>query len=298
MQLWADIVQDQSYTFDNVFPYFKKTANFTAPDPTLRAQNATVLLDRGDFDASGEPLHVSYSNFAMPFSSWMRYGLEAVGIYESNGFNNGLVNGSQYTSSTIRPSDQSRSSSETAFFQSPAAKSRLRTLRVYTFALAKRIRFDAQKRATAVEVKTAGSEYTLNASREVIVSAGAFQSPQLLMVSGIGPVDILEDNDIQVISSLPGVGQNLLDHVFFGPSYQVALETFTKLATDSFFLADHLLRYLTNCTGMLTNPVTDYLAFEKLPKSLRSGFTARTEEELSWFPADWPELEVCIHITL
>lgn len=292
MKLWADLVQDQRYTFDNVLPYFKRTVQFAPPNKRLRSRNVTVLFDGEAFDPHGQPLHVTYSNYGMPFSSWVKRGLEAVGIHETKDFNSGSLNGSQFSSSTIRSSDQTRSSSESAFFGSSSARTLFGRLKVYKSTLAKRILFDSQKRATGVRVRTGLLTYTLSARREVILSAGAFQSPQLLMVSGIGPVDILEGHEIEVISNLPGVGQNLWDHIFFGPTYQVAVETFTKLATEPLFLIEQLWKFGKIHSGMLTNPVTDYLAFEKFPKSLRSSFSVKTEEELEWFPEDWPEIEV------
>ncbi|KAF5865218.1 hypothetical protein ETB97_004798 [Aspergillus alliaceus] len=94
--------------------------------------------------------------------------------------------------------------------------------------MGKRILFD-QKRATGVVVSTTGSKYELSATHEVVISSGAFQSPQLLMVSGIGPTVILQEHGIVVVVvGLPGVGQNLWDQVFFGPTYQVDVETFNK----------------------------------------------------------------------
>lgn len=293
MQLWADLVHDQSYTFDNALPYFQKTVDFTPPNEKLRGCNATVEYDEDAFDELGYPLQVTYPNYAMSFSSWMKRGLKSIGIHETNGFNSGNLNGSQYSTSTIRASDQKRSSSESAFFRSSSRK-RLGTLKIYTSTLAKGIIFDSLKRATGVEVRTGILTYTLNARHEVILSAGVFQSPQLLMVSGIGPADVVEQHGIDVVSNLPGVGQNMWDHVFFGPTYQVALETFTKMAADPLFLSGEVLKFVTGHNGMASNPVTDYLAFEKFPESSRSGFSLQTEEELSRFPDDWPEVEVRI----
>jgi choline dehydrogenase len=69
--------------------------------------------------------------------------------------------------------------------------------------------FDSDKKATGVEVDTGGLKYVLHAKTEVIVSAGSFQSPQLLMVSGVGPAESLRKHGIDVISDLLGVGQNM-----------------------------------------------------------------------------------------
>ena len=95
-------------------------------------------------------------------------------------------------------------------------KEYLVNLKVYTETLARKIVFDSNKKAVGVEVQSLGLPYTIHASKEVIVSAGAFQSPQLLMVSGVGPRETLENLDIEVVSELPGVGQNMWDHILFG----------------------------------------------------------------------------------
>ncbi|EAW14213.1 GMC family oxidoreductase [Aspergillus clavatus NRRL 1] len=290
MQRWADLVQDQSYTFDNVLPYFKKTAHFTPPNEGLRAPNATAQYNRNAFDRKGNhPLHVSYPAYAMPFSSWMKLGLKDVGMNETNDFNSGHLSGSQYCSFTIRPSDQTRSSSETAFLSSlnPLSK----TLKIYKGTMANRILFDSRKRATGVQVSDLLQTFTLNARREIIISAGVFHSPQLLMVSGIGPADTLEELDIDIIRNAPGVGQNMWDHVFFGPTYQVAVETYTKVATDLIYFINHLLQWVSAHSGVLTNPIIDYIAFEKLSNQIRANFSESTVSDLSWFPDDWPEIE-------
>ena len=75
--------------------------------------------------------------------------------------------------------------------------------------MAKRILFDANKTAIGVSVEVGGAPFHINATREVVLSAGAFQSPQMLMVSGVGPREILDLYDISVVADRPGVGQNM-----------------------------------------------------------------------------------------
>lgn len=296
MQRWADLVDDQSYTFDKVLPYYKKTVRFTPPNRDTRFANSTAEYAMDAFSEDGQPLQVSYPNYAMSFGSWMKYGMEAIGIKERVDFNSGGLLGAQYCSCTIEGFDQKRSSSQAAFLRQDTIN--LWALTIYKGTLAKKVLFSSQ-RAIGVRVQSAALVYTLKAKREVIISAGAFQSPQLLMVSGIGPAHTLERYGIEVLSSLPGVGQNMWDHVFFGPTYQVALKTtFTRLPADLGFLIEQLFVFLSTHTGILTNPITELLAFEKIPKAQRSGFSTNTEKELSRFPGDWPEVEVSIWISL
>lgn len=195
MDKWAESVEDHSYTFDNVLPFYKRSARFTPPDTKSRLENATVQYDTTSFETDGGPLEVSYSDYAMPFSTWMKLGMDAIGLPEADDFNNGELKGYQYCTSTIRPKDQSRSSSESSYLKSTKAT----TLKVFDHKLAKRILFDEQKNATGVEIASQlGILSKIMASNEVIVSAGAFQSPQLLMVSGIGPADELEHHGIDI----------------------------------------------------------------------------------------------------
>ena len=289
MQKWADTVNDSSYTFEETLPYYKKSVQFTPPNDKLRAENATAKYNADAFDNNGGPLQVSYSNYGSPFSSWMNLGMQAIGIKEVDDFNMGSLMGGQYCSSTIDPAQEIRSSSEESFLSKITPSS----LKTFSSTLAKKIVFDDNKKATGVQVKgTLGNTVTLHASKEVILSAGAFQSPQLLMVSGIGPADTLGEHNIDVVVKLPGVGQNLWDHPFFAPSYRVQVDTLTKFANELIYAANKALGGIVMKTGPLTNPVADYLAWEKIPQSLRKGFSQTTQKALSKFTNDWPEAEV------
>lgn len=214
--------------------------------------------------------------------------MTAMGIAEAQDFNSGTLMGHQFCMMTIRPFDQTRSSSEAAFL---LYDNHVEKMTIYQNTLVKKILFDDQKRAIGVRASR-WWDFAIKARHEVIISAGAFQSPQLLMVSGIGPVGTLMKHNIPIISNLPGVGQNMWDHAFFGPSYQVKVSTFSMLAQSSFWFAEQIASYGFFHNGMLTNPSTDYLAFEKIPVPWRPSLSVEAERDLSWFPDDWPEVEV------
>jgi choline dehydrogenase len=280
LQLWADSIGDQSYTFDALLPYYKKSCTFTPPGPT-RAANATTEFNPSAFSPAGDPLHVSYANYAGPFSSWMEPALNEIGIPTAVDFNSGEVMGAQYCSSTIDPTTEMRDSSQTSFLNAAATRP---NLSVYQATLAQKIIFDSSKRAVGVAILGA----TLTARKEVILSAGAFQSPQLLMVSGIGPASLLTSLGIPVIADRPGVGQNLTDHVFFGPAYRVKVDTLTRIANDPAYLVAQTAKYTLLKQGPLTNPVSDFLAWEKTPRDLISSSAAAV---LDTYPPSWPEIE-------
>ena len=80
------------------------------------------------------------------------------------------------------------------------------------------------------------------------------------------------------------------DHVAFGPSYRIDLQSHARLSNPE-FAGQAAQEYVQNQTGILTNTGNDILAWEKLPESNRQNLSADTRDKLNSFPADWPELE-------
>lgn len=111
----------------------------------------------------------------------------------------------------------------------------------------------AKYRATGVEYVRDGRESAVYADREVLLCAGAVNSPQLLMLSGIGPAKHLEELGIEVHLDLPGVGENLQDHLFLPVSYECP-KPVSLIAASSF---SSLLGYMLFRRGMLTSNVAE-----------------------------------------
>lgn len=286
-QQWADAVGDDSYTFHNLTPYFQKSVKFTPPGSS-RAANASAEYDASAFSSTGGLLQVSYPNYAAPFSSYLEGALNDIGISDTTDFNSGSLSGAQYCSATIKPNDQTRDSSQTSFLNAAFGRS---NLKVYTLTTAQKVLFNDAKEVTGVKVKSNALTYTINARREVILSAGAFQSPHLLMLSGIGPVAQLQKFGIKVLSDLKGVGQNMWDHVLFGPSFRVKIPTFTRVINDPIYAAAQLVNYSVLKQGPLTSPICDYLGWEKTPDAFKDNFSSAAKSDLAGFPSDWPEIE-------
>lgn len=164
---------------------------------------------------------------------------------------------------------------------------------------AMQILFDDNKHATGVKVQSAGRDYTLSAKNEVILSSGVFHSPQLLMVSGIGPRETLEKHNIPMIVDRPGVGQNMHDTCNAGGiTFPVSVISTAIRERDAEYEARAVEQFNTNGTGILTNTGGDLLSFERLPDSYRSHLSNTTQSRLAeeW-PADWPETEYVLSST-
>ena len=194
---------DESYTLANLLPFFKKSVKFTPPNYRKRGGPA-VAYDSSAYSPRGGPLQVSYWNYFVPVSQYFKNGLTKLGFKETSGIESGSLIGFAQYPATLNPDAQIRDSSETSYLQEAIQTT---GLQVYQRTLAKKIVFNG-KRASGVLVDTAGIAYTLYARKEVILAAGVFRTPQLLMVSGIGSEATLRDLNIPCIANLAGVGQS------------------------------------------------------------------------------------------
>ena len=292
--MWADEVNDQSYSFDNFLPYLQKSVHYTPPNQTLYT-NSSNNQTASAFSPTGGPLQVSFSNQVDPFGTWIQRGFIQAGMQETEGFNTGQLIGSGYATLTVNPMNAHRSSSESSFLQTALQNGTAPI--IYQNTLAQQIIFSANKTATGVLVTTAGTfgtpsvNFKLSARREVILSAGAFQSPQLLMVSGIGPCSQLAQHSIPCIQDLPGVGKNMWDHPIYGASHRVNVNTASASVNNASLAALFVQRYQTTASGPLSVFGAGYYGWEKLPEPFRSNLSSAALTALASFPADWPELE-------
>jgi choline dehydrogenase len=135
-----------------------------------------------------------------------------------------------------------------------------RNLEVRTRALVNRIRLDG-KRAIGVDyLRPEGTQVSIAAARSVILSAGAIATPQLLMVSGIGPAETLKRHGIAVRHDLPGIGQNLQDHVGAYLNYRVDQPTYNSQQSP-IWRVRHALEWLILGRGPATTPGALAMAF-------------------------------------
>ncbi|KAF2831897.1 alcohol oxidase [Ophiobolus disseminans] len=286
----ANVTGDDAYQWDNMLPFMKKSFNFTAPDMEYRAQNLSANFTISTFDVSDGPVHLSYPKWAPSLSSYGAEAYAAAGLKPNDGFANGDLLGYGFWPVTLRPDDSTRSSTEVAFLSRTAAQT---SMKIYQSSMVRNILFDSNKRATGVNVTNAGERpFTLSARKEVIVSSGFIHSPQLLMVSGIGPREQLERFDINVISDLPGVGQNLRDTPNIGAivhSMNLPSKNAWTQAPNGYEIANDM--YLTNGSGPLSNPASDFAGWDKFPAQYTANMTQTTKDFLAALPSDWPNVE-------
>ena len=107
---------------------------------------------------------------------------------------------------------------------------------------------------------------------------------------GVGPAALLERYSIPVISDLRGVGRNLWDQPIFGVQHKINLPIQAQLISDPQSAAQAVSEFLEDASGPYSS-LNGMIAFEKIPKDLRSNFTGGALTALNQFPVDWPEVE-------
>ena len=196
---WVALGAD-GWAFGDVLGYFKRLEHWHGQPSPLRG--------------TGGPVHVVEGPFDCPYyEAFVRAGEEA-GFARSPDLCAEQNEGFGHFQMTVERGQ--RASTARAYGRHVADH---RFLTILSRAHATRIVIE-KGRARGVEFVHRGNPKSVHAGREVIVSAGAFNSPQLLMLSGLGPVHELKRHGIGVVRELPGVGQNLQDHPILYPKYR------------------------------------------------------------------------------
>jgi len=196
---WASFgLPDWSY--EKVLPYFRRSEDWEGGESAWRG--------------AGGPLTTRYTTFEDPLcEAFLAAGRDAQYPFTED-YNGRDQEGFARIQATLR---SGRRWSAAAAFLRPALKRP--NLRVETGALAARIDLDSG-RATGITYRQRGKTLSARADREVILAGGAINSPQLLMLSGIGDPDHLRDHGVAVAAPLPGVGKNLSDHTSAALSFR------------------------------------------------------------------------------
>ncbi|WP_179402914.1 GMC family oxidoreductase [Burkholderia guangdongensis] len=231
------------WSWQDVLPYFRRA------EGNQRGASA--------WHGADGPLTVSDLRFRNPFSERFIQAAHAAGYPLNDDFNGENQEGVGFYQVTHR--DGSRCSVARAYIYGRSRPN----LHVITDATVLRVAFDG-KRASGVSVARGGRVETLGARAEVVLSAGAFNSPQLLMCSGIGPADALRRRGISVVHDAPDVGENLIDHIDFIINTRVNSSELVGVCLRGLAkMTPALARYLSSRQGMMTSNVAEAGGFIK-----------------------------------
>ncbi len=241
---WAE-VSDKSWSFVELLPLFQ------------RGENNRVMVDMdGEYHGTQGELAVDFNQkFQTPFSEAFLEAGQAWGLPYNKDYNGKRQSGVSKFQFTI--DGGKRHSSATAYLKPVMSRA---NLSVMTKALVSNILIKGD-RAAGVTIQNGGSTEAITANKEVIVSAGAINSPQLLMLSGIGETDQLKGHGIDVKVESPNVGQNLQDHLFYSVSASATVQQGINHVIGLGSQLWHLGKYLFNKSGALTIGPLEAVAF-------------------------------------
>tara|TARA_R110002072_G_scaffold184083_2_gene340465 strand:+ start:35970 stop:37625 length:1656 start_codon:yes stop_codon:yes gene_type:complete len=240
---WASL-GNQGWGYKHMLPYFKKSES----------------NERGGNDYHGDqgPIYVSDTQNTYPLNECFLSASEQAGFPLTNDFNGAQFEGAGYYQFTIKNGERCGVSSA---YLTPASVRE--NLFIECEAFVNKILFEG-KSATAIEYTQNNENHIVKADKEIILCGGSFNSPQTLMLSGVGQKEELEEYGINVIHHLPGVGKNLQEHV----DACVLVESkkkdgFSTSPSGLFKMLPDMFKYFRSKQGNLANSITQAGAFLK-----------------------------------
>jgi Choline dehydrogenase and related flavoproteins len=285
---------NEGWGWDDVLPYFLKS------EDNYRGRSA--------MHGAGGEWRVERQRLSWPILDAFRDAAEELGIPRTDDFNTGNNEGSGYFEVNQRGGIRWNT---TKAFLRPALKRP--NLRVLTGAETEKIEFEGRA-AKVVSFHRNGRLSTARAAREIVLSAGAINSPKILELSGVGRPEILAANGIAVHHALPGVGENLQDHLQIRTVFRIeGARTLNQLYHSLLGRASIGLQYATRRSGPLSMAPSQLGIFAKSDPSLATPdleyhvqplSTDRLGEPLHRYPAVTvsvcnlrPESRGTVHIT-
>ncbi|KAI1501082.1 hypothetical protein F5X99DRAFT_383798 [Biscogniauxia marginata] len=294
---WADVSGIEQLGWDSIVHDFRRSANLFVPDPLPYEQPVNKSVYSGDGPVSVSFDRLDRLSMLEPdfWNAWLndpRQPAEPADLTGGTGI--GLVKGGPHA---VRNSDGTRSYAWPSYGYRAAGRPNAKLLHSSRVI---KINFgegsgETPKAVGVDYVPDGGASVVTATGREVIVSAGAINSPRLLLLSGIGPESHLRDVGIPVVKDSPEVGSNLRDHHMVATIFQVPPDIITasSLLTNETLFAALQAEYQSTGGGPLSEPGPQSSGFvtERVPDAVLRGF--EPEADVSFYlglPADRPML--------
>ena len=244
---WAQ-AGNRGWSFADVLPYFKRLETFGPAHNELHGDDG--------------PIQVTRASQTHPFARAFLAAGQQAGYPLSDDLNGASRDGFGAVDLTV---GRGRRSSASSAYLRPVLKRP--NLMVLTQALTRKVLF-TETRVTGVAFRHQGADKIATARREVILSAGAINSPQVLMLSGVGPAAHLAEHGIEVIADLPGVGQGLQDHLATHVKYRSTKPWSMLRYLNPLRGALAMGQYLLTRTGPLADPGMSVACFVRSDPAL------------------------------
>ena len=259
---WAQLTGDDAWSWKNSLPDFKKHENHYRLDEGKDPQ-----LSNGqhfsDYHGHGGEWRIEKQRLRWDVLDSFADAAVQAGIPRTEDFNQGDNEGVSYFE--VNQRQGWRWNTSKAFLRPVKQRT---NLTVWTESQVERLIFDQQSeglpRCSGAIIRRGGDAVTVRADKEVILSAGAIGSPQLLQLSGIGPAALLKEHGIDVTVDLPGVGENLQDHLQIRAVYKVkGVKTLNTMANSLLGKAAIGLEYVLKRSGPMSMAPSQLCAFTK-----------------------------------
>ena len=243
---WAAL-GNEGWDYESLLPYFTKAEN-----------NKT--FSESDVHGVDGPLHVQDLSLPSPVNQLFLNACEQQGVPHNGDINAGQQVGARLSQVTQYQGE--RCSAAKAYITPHLNR---KNLTVLSKVHVNKVLF-CDKTATGVSVSINNKAVVLHAKKEVVLSAGAINSPQILMLSGVGPKEQLKQHNIEIVNELSGVGENLHDHLTVVPLYKAKYSkgTFGISAGGAFNIAKGCVDWFAKREGQLTSNFAESHAFIKL----------------------------------
>ena len=239
-----DRLGNQGWSYEDVLPYFKRSQNQERGASKCHGVGGMLNVANQRNDDTFVKVFVEAAReLQLPMQDDFN-GLEqeGVGVYQ------------------VTQKDGLRCSAAKAFLSPLGVRP---NLQIITGAKAERILFDGKK-AVGVQLAIGKKKHTIKANREVILSAGTFQSPQLLLLSGIGSPGAIKPHGLEVLHELPGVGQNFQDHIdYFENVRSKSINTIGVSLRGGPFMARQVFKFINGRRGLFASNGAEGGAFLK-----------------------------------
>ncbi|MAX33941.1 MAG: choline dehydrogenase [Halomonadaceae bacterium] len=255
---WAELTGDDAWRWENCLPDFMKHEDHHRLD-----EGGDADAEHRDFHGHGGEWRIEKQRLSWQVLDDFATAAVESGIPRTRDFNRGDNEGVDYFE--VNQRSGWRWNTSKAFLRGVEGRGNLTVWHsTQVLGLDFASDEDGEPRCCGVTAERAGEKVVATASREVVLSAGAIGSPQLLQISGVGPAALLAEHGISVVSDLPGVGENLQDHLQIRSVYKVkGAKTLNSMASTLFGKAKIGLEYALKRSGPMSMAPSQLCAFTR-----------------------------------